>query len=78
MELFFTADFGLTNAAKVSVFDLDKGPKTTKTHEVRGVYPTVLEDGDITWKDPNNINFMFNYGPYGPDRKAMLIRSDQL
>ena len=78
IELFFTADFGVTSSAQVKVFDIEKGPKTTKIHEVRGVDPTIAADGDLTWKDPNNVNFVFNYGPYGPDRNAMLLKSDTL
>ena len=78
MEIFFHVDLGLISSTKVSVFELEKGPKTLRSHEVKNLLPKHGDDGDITMKDPNNINFVLNYGPYGPDRKAMLVRSDKL
>ena len=47
MELFFPVDLGVAAINKISVFDLDRGPRTKRVHELQNVYPEVRDDGDI-------------------------------
>ena len=66
IELFFPVELGLTCVNKITIFELDKGPKSKKVHEIPTcIYPTIKENGDITWKSDDHVGTVFNYGPYG-------------
>ena len=78
MELFFPVELGVAAINKISVFDLDRGPRTKRVHELQNVYPKVREDGDILLSDSEKLSMSFNLEPSGPDFRAMRVRSDEL
>ena len=78
IEIFFPVELGLTCINKISIFELDKGPKKKKVKEFPCIYPTIDENGDLNWKynDPyKKFESNFSYGSFGDDMNYLKVTS---